>query len=477
MTTPDAPKPGLKARFANALRPKASRQRLKKALPPQYTEEFIVKQNSISSNSGVTPLQAHNEKYRERNANVDTQRGERRDEPTEMLHSLGPRGSFDWDIVLPGEALGKKFPGERMISSLTPALWQKIASYLSLAEVASLAFASKPLLRFLGSAAWRDLSRPENHEERIKFLITLDIRYPKHLFCFPCARYHRRIQYGQERLKGPTVLNPLFDCPNAFSKAPRIRITPGRFFPYGFLQLAIRAWKYTPAHGVTAESLSRRWVQDEWSHVTRYHISNGRLYFRVVSTRAAAPALPMVAKRNLLYSREDYSPYFSVCAHWRDGELMNICKCALDHIPVPRSEAGPQAIGNKFKDTLTGSVPHAHTLVSLCSKCKPMRRCTECPTEFLVEIKLVEDRATKSFNRAIVVTRWSDLGDEKSPYAAEWAAINGDLAGYDSFQKIGHRSIAGTFEAYYTDDHIPGQRILSLNPKGKKLGEDGHDWY
>lgn len=110
-----------------------------------------------------------------------------------------------------------------------------------------------------------------------------------------------------------------------------------------------------------------------------------------------------------------------------------------------------------------------------------MRRCPECPSEYLVEIKLTEDRTdprSLHFRHAIVVTRWCDLGDGKSPrLSKEWAACNGLLEGYDSFQMLGKRSISGIFEASIADDTLPGQRIISMNPKGKKRGEDGTGWY
>lgn len=144
-----------------------------------------------------------------------------------------------------------------------------------------------------------------------------------------------------------------------------------------------------------------------------------------------------------------------------------------------------------------------------------MRRCPRCPTEYLIEIKVVEDaedrsadgRGTGRFKRAIVVTRWSDLGDGRVPWEGEWAACNedeekekrtdGDGAGaggvkeekqekqeeeeqeerYDSFSRIGNRAISGVFESHFTAEAIPPQRILSLNPKGIERGEDGHGWY
>lgn len=120
-----------------------------------------------------------------------------------------------------------------------------------------------------------------------------------------------------------------------------------------------------------------------------------------------------------------------------------------------------------------------------------MRRCPKCPTEYLIEIKLVEDpnaqdRAS-TFKQAIVVTRWSDLGEGRVPWEGEWAACNGlpqqdDMgnekgAPYNSFKEIGPRAISGVFEGHFTAEAIPPQRILSLNPAGVEKGEEGHDWY
>ena len=89
----------------------------------------------------------------------------------------------------------------------------------------------------------------------------------------------------------------------------------------------------------------------------------------------------------------------------------------------------------------------------------------------------MEDKSDKTFKRAIVVTRWSDLGS--ASMSDEWRAIRGeDGVELDSFAMAGKRAIAGTFESYYTDDHIPGARILSLNPKNRVRGEDDDDmWY
>jgi hypothetical protein len=88
----------------------------------------------------------------------------------------------------------------------------------------------------------------------------------------------------------------------------------------------------------------------------------------------------------------------------------------------------------------------------------------------------------RRFKHAIVVTRWSDLGDGSSPYTSpEYAAIKGLDSGsageaYESFSHVGRRAVSGIFESRISGS-IPGQRMLSLNPKNKKLGEEGHGWY
>lgn len=196
---------------------------------------------------------------------------------------------------------------------------------------------------------------------------------------------------------------------------------------------------------------------------------------RVVSQKYAQGGMVDAAKRGFFYNMfEDFTPYFSVCAHWRDGELMPICKCAVDHIPEPR-----YSITDAHKMQKT-ALPQQPRLVALCGFCQPMRRCPECPTEYLIEVKLVEDvkDPVYKFKQAFVVTRWSDLGDGTTPENVEWAACNGQ-AYYSSIIEIGRRAISGIFESQISTDNmnIPGQRVVSLNPTGEKKGELGDKWY
>lgn len=469
--------------FSNVLRPKKSRQVLRKAnaSTPDLPSTTRTPSEDVPKMPSLAPLQAHREKYKALHAQVDTQLGENRDYTT-MIHSIGIHDLSDIDQNRPSD--DNRPPGEPQVASLSSDLWLAIAEYLNPTDTASLAFASITLYRRLGPRPWKALKLPENREYKSDFLSYLDRLFPHHLLCFPCAKYHIRTQEGNERLLPADVVNPLFECPNMYNSnlpPPRHRITHGRMLPFSFVQLVLRARRFSPAHGIPLESLTRRWRRNGWSHNTRYHVHNGRLLMRVVSQCFAEPGLPPSSQRHLLYSREDYWPYFSACAHWRDGELMNVCKCALTHIPEPRNTTALQGMEHKMKDTLAGRNYSPNTIASLCGKCRPMRRCPECPTEYLVEIRLTEDRANPKsghFRQAIVVTRWSDLGDGSTPnMSLEWAACNGLRDGYDSFSVLGKRAISSIFEAAFTADTLPGQRVISMNPKNKKRGEEGNSWY
>ena len=462
-----------KSFLSNALRPKKSRRVLRKNGGPE----------DVPPPPPLAPLQAHREKYGKINGNIDTQLGENLDYTT-VIHALGLNEHSDSQLANDGE-FDDRPPGESDIASLSPELWAEVAEYLNPAERASLAFASKTLLNRLGSGPWEALERPENRNDKIQFLVWLDKFLPAYLLCFPCVKFHRRTQVGRERLKPAHVLNPLFECPNARNmllRPSRHRITPGRTLPFTFVQLVMRAYRFNIAYGITAESLNRRWQRDGWTHTTRFVVDKNRLLMRVTSTAFAEPGMVPSMKRMLLYNREDYWPYFSACAHWRDGELMDVCKCALDHIPLPRNTAGLQGANHKFKDLMKGRIYDPNSITTLCGRCQPMRRCPDCPTEYLTEVKLTEDKNQADpkgiyFRQAIVVTRWSDLGDGTSPLDPAWASCNGEFTGYDSFTKLGKRSISGVFESKFTHDTIPGQRIISMNPAKKRLGEKGDDWY
>lgn len=414
---------------------------------------------------------------------LDKDTGERKD-LTDMMHAftfIEGLDTLDEEEVHASLAYDPMLlDGTAVLGSASPEVWLLVADFLSPLDVANLASTCRTMFTRLGRHPYKLLLNPINRTDRLDFLLAMDHKLPRHLFCFPCAQWHLRIQPGLESLKPQNVLNPLFECPNRTNvhvPPPRMRISDGRTLPFAFAQLVRRFWAYGSEYGISHQSLARRWkdAYSDWTHETLYHVSDkGHVLMRVRSQHYVEGGMKDAAKRLLIYSRGDYTPYFSVCSHWKHGVLTSIPKCALDHIPfVHESETGGVA---QFRNGRKGV-----GLVSLCNTCRPMRRCPECPTEYLFELKLVEDRTVRGhgperFKQALIVTRWSDLGSARSPADSEWAAITGENTKYDSFAETGRRAISGVFESAFTDT-IPGQRILSMNPQKVVADDDGGDWY
>jgi hypothetical protein len=422
---------------------------------------------------------------------------------TDMMHRLAHHDSFDsladqagYDIrklrdpyfdSKEEEARANQFNEKRelMVAVLPDEVWMRICSHLDAIDAASLSIATKTLNKKLGDGALKMMNLPENRNQRIKFLqAAYDKSWPGEMLCFPCASYHRRTSEGKESLHSQFQQRPIYNCPNVRNTVlPRTRITHGRELPYYFMQLALKESYYGSRFGITHEDLARQWKckDSTWKHRTRYIVHDGHLLMRCVSTAFAPPELTVTAERHLLYDREEFTPFFSVCAHWRDGLLTKVCKCALSHVPKPPDPYKDQI---RRGPKISREAAHPNFIVTGCDTCRPARRCPECPSEYLVEIQMCEDPNSEGFKfkHAIVVTRWADLGDGKNPYTSpEWLAINGlnKAAGgeeFQSFSRVGRRAVSGMFESRISGS-IPGQRLASLNPKNERLGEEGDGWY
>ncbi|KAF3010018.1 hypothetical protein E8E13_011430 [Curvularia kusanoi] len=454
------------------------------SLPSIYHERAGSQSQQLTKKAPPTKLsKAHRAPSRQDDV-LDKDTGERKD-LTDMMHAFTYNDALDSVDEVNHHAMEvfydpDKPDGTAMLGAVSPEIWLHVAEYLSPLDVAHLSSTCRTMFARLGRQPYKLLLEPANRPDRLNFLLAMDHKLPRHLFCFPCAQWHLRIQPGFETLKPHNVLNPLFECPNFTNNLlppPRIRISEGRTLPFAFVQLARRHWAFGPEYGISHESLNRRWKDpySPWSHESKYHVTDkGHVLMRVKSQAYVEGGMTLAAKRMLLYSRDDYTPYFSVCSHWRNGVLTSIPKCAVDHIPV--SEVN---VINGIRDHLAprkavGNVP-------TCNICRPMRRCPECPSEYLVELKMVEDKTVKAngiarFKQALVVTRWSDLGPGRSPVDKEWAAIIGENTEYDSFKEIGRRAVSGVFESAFTDT-TPGQRIVTMNPKKVKANDIGGDWY
>jgi len=415
---------------------------------------------------------------------------------TDMIHGLAHHDSFDslidgirsnsvggGDERLDRAQLKRKYErsekNKKLLGSLSGDLWQRIAALLDPADAAHLTITSRLFLEKLGNGSLRKLERPENKVHRVQFLNHMDAQMPNHLLCHPCGVYHLRTSAGDEKPRVDFVRNPPFICPKATtSYLPRMRLVHGRELPYYLIQLAIRHSAHSTRHGIHSDILCRRWKDKSsgWSHQSLYMIHDKRLLLRLRSQIFAPPKLTPTAERMLLYEQQEYTPFFSVCAHWRDGELMRLVKCALSHVPE-----APESLINQMRKSPRAQdwIVKPNLIARQCDECRPARRCPECPTEYLIEISIREDPkdALNRFKHVLVVTRWSDLGDGTSPTSSpEYCAINGLKADYNSFNSVGRRAVAGVFESRMSGS-IPGQRMISLNPKNQHAGEEGYGWY
>jgi len=197
-----------------------------------------------------------------------------------------------------------------------------------------------------------------------------------------------------------------------------------------------------------------------------FHIHKGHLLMRVTSTCFATASLTPSQERLLLFSRSEYAPYFSVCDHWNAGDLMRLAKCALSHVPKPRVGVVQQI--KKAPRMPSKALLNPDLMPRQCDECKSLRRCPQCPTEYIIEIKIVEDKkdTENRFKHAICITRWSDLGDGSSPFTSpEWLACNGQKE-FDSFAAVGNATLCSHFEGAVSN-HAPGQRALSLWSNGR----------
>ncbi|KUI72143.1 hypothetical protein VM1G_07436 [Cytospora mali] len=415
---------------------------------------------------------------------------------TEMLHGLAHRESQDSMVDMArkrGGNLNDSGPElaavrkrrEEMLASVPLDIWILIGSYLGPSDRTHLSLTNKTLFANLGTRSLRTLNLPENHLEKIRCLRHIDRHLPSHLLCFLCARYHLRTNPGAEKPSSSYTQNPVFICPaSKTSILPRTRLAHPRTLPYAFVQLVMRAAKYGPAYGISPETLSRGWKDHEsgWTHRTTYQVNHGRLLLRVRSQAYAPPSMTPAGMRHLLYERGEYMPYFSVCAHWREGVLMDVCKCALSHVPEP-----PRSLGDQLKKGphwAASQMAHSgraggNSLCRECVFCQSARRCPRCPSEYLVKVSLVEDKEdpVQRFKYAIVVTRWCDLGDGSGPgISPEWDAINRIGGGYESFEHVGRRSMMGVFESKFSGV-VPGAGLMSMHPVDSKGRGEDDTWY
>ena len=355
-------------------------------------------------------------------------------------------------------------PGAAHLAAAPMEVWSEIAQHLDPTDVANLALTCKLLRLRLGLAPWLALRAEDNRLFRTAFLLPMDKQHPEHLFCFLCTSYHFRLTPGEEALYPMYKQYPVYNCPNPRDLLlPKTRVAHNRTLPFYLVQLAMRAQRHGNDYGIHLTALSRSWScrDSDWTHRTRYHVHKGHLLMRVNSTCFAKPDMTPSEMRLFLFSRNDYTPYFSVCSHWGDGDLTKLTKCALTH-PPQAAQSFTQQLRDRPRIP-SQQLRKPSLMATQCEDCKPLRRCPQCPSEYLMEIKILEDKKDpiQRFKHGISVTRWTDLGDGVSPSSPEWAACNGQ-ASYNSFAAVGNATLCSLFEAAVSSGG-PTQRAMSLS--------------
>ena len=319
---------------------------------------------------------------------------------------------------------------EVLVSRLPAELWVNVARYLTPLAAASFALANGQTARLVGGEFWSTLNRPENKQQKISFLEHMDDRVALHVLCYECTIFHHRMDPGNECLRESYRRKPIVKCMRQVF-IPSVRLSLDRSLPFVLAQLVMRGHRHGPAYGVPVKALNRTWqpvlsdctTSTEWTHRTHFLIDKGQLLMKVTSMHFVPSQLSKSGQVLALTCRKDYTANYSTCAHEAHGlNLFSICKCALKHIQPGAAARMP----------------------SQCATCRPLKRCIACPTEYLVEVKLKEDKSggIPQFRPAIIVSRWTNLGDCMSPASKEWKACSSlqDLTDDDDF------------ELYCTDD-------------------------
>ena len=308
-----------------------------------------------------------------------------------------------------------------IFSPLPREVWLHIGAYLPHEDAAALAFTNRETAARLGPFFWPSLNHSSNMSAKAVFLAPMASDLPHHYFCAPCAQYHaRHAPHDRRKREILRSIEAYNDKPILASHCRSKRITPSTrltldwHLPFPLAHLAMAGSHFpSTASPLPLSSLNRTWVPDTsawadmpaswtvdttWYHRTRFATSTPsspsqppHLLVKVTSTYHPRANLTASEQRLILSSRTDYTANYTTCAHESKGGLLfNACKCALGHIPISRSG---QDVPRKADQ---------------CNRCRVMYKCMLCPTEYSVSLTLVSS-GTK-FQRALTVTRWTDLG-------------------------------------------------------------------
>lgn len=276
-----------------------------------------------------------------------------------------------------------KRPHISALEGLPVELLQCIASHLPLSAAASFALSSKYIWYVVGSQYWHHLRF--NSRQYKTFLGFLEKSMPGHWLCDECLTFHPKPKFGS--LMRYSWL-PAWKCAQPKIYFSRHLETPyaAPYIPIShiMLRMAMNRHLFGPEHGEPLKSLSTPAFSDSFREGLGY-----------VSTEACIVADELYMRcqvRIAIPSSKDfrYIMLLSVCPHIstsnRKNPMTPIIQCLLNH----RNTAS-------------------------CEKCKGLRQCRYCLTEFNIQISRFG-----STDHVLEVTYWKNFGAGRSINDPMW---------------------------------------------------------
>jgi hypothetical protein len=308
-----------------------------------------------------------------------------------------------------------------IFNKLPPELWLDIIEFLSPASAASLTYTCRWMYNQYGERPCSILKLPGHEQDKLELLSYLDADLPKHRLCHPCAIFHRRKSLGAEQKEVKANYGGCWiGCER---RAGETKLGTGYSLTWPSIRSVMRACRFGPEYGMSLDVLARVWENDDgWKHRAEPSIVNGRLLMKVQSALPVDWATESIFKNRIS----------DIMRHSWLGCLQEIVKCALHHIRSDES----YTIGDCF--------------------CKSLRRCPECPTEYMIETKRISNISgdmrksmeARGVQHVLIVTKWMDYGEGKSPLSPEWQALAtcNSFSPLDQISTCDIRNIRSRFE-------------------------------
>jgi hypothetical protein len=271
-----------------------------------------------------------------------------------------------------------------------------IASFMPANSAAALALCNHGLSRALGGCYWNLLS--SDPEEGAAFLQCLERDLPEHLFCDRCVKLHLHC--------GPGKIGQ-----NECAMLDRIEGTSPYYHPWFQFEHVQMAMKLHRSGRDTKAYLAQLAPVDATIH--------GSQNIYLFEARIAA------------------HEFFVRAQHWffvPGSQVLQVPEYTFDicyHLKTDR--LSPSVLhGNKLRRMLSCKIQHLNDdqeQVS-CETCGGLRQCSDCPTEFQIDLKSFCGRGT-----AVVITKWMNLGAGRSRSDPKWRSHLRGISGYKKVNK------------------------------------------